>query len=92
MSNDVTESYNDATEGYRRARVAELAAEAAARGELEKRYGKVWSTDEMSKDFTVMGFLAPLVAVIRIADGQKGSLEFQHSPRFYFNFSPHEGR
>ena len=27
----------------------------------------------------------------RKSDGKKGSLEFQHSPRIYFNFSPHEG-
>ena len=27
-----------------------------------------------------------VVAVRRRADGVKGSLEFQHNPRFYFNF------
>jgi hypothetical protein len=30
--------------------------------------------------------MAPLVVVKRKADGKKGSLEFQGSPRFYFNF------
>ena len=34
----------------------------------------------------VIGFMAPLVVVRRKADGVKGSLEFQHQPRFYFNF------
>lgn len=36
--------------------------------------------------------MAPLVVVRRKADGVKGSLEFQHNPRFYFNFQPHEGK
>ena len=34
--------------------------------------------------------VAPFVVVRRKGDGKKGSLEFQHQPRFYFNFSPHE--
>jgi hypothetical protein len=29
------------------------------------------------------------VVVRRRSDGGKGSLEFQHQPRFYFNFQPH---
>jgi hypothetical protein len=39
----------------------------------------------------VVGFTAPYVVVRRRSDGKKGSLEFQHDPRFYFGFSPHEG-
>jgi hypothetical protein len=34
----------------------------------------------------------PLVVVRRKADGVKGSLEFQHNPRLYFTFRPHEGK
>ena len=37
----------------------------------------------------VIGFSAPLVVVSRKSDGQKGSLMFQASPRFYFGFEPH---
>jgi hypothetical protein len=40
----------------------------------------------MSEEFTVKGFAAPFVVVMRKSDGVVGSLEFQHSPRFYFNF------
>jgi hypothetical protein len=76
----------DETENYRRARLAELNAEAAARAELEQRHGQVWSTDELRADFQVIGFLAPLVTVKRKRDGRKGSLEFQGYPRFYFNW------
>jgi hypothetical protein len=35
--------------------------------------------------------MAPLVVVRRKADGVKGSLEFQHMPRYYFGFQPHQG-
>jgi len=47
---------------------------------------KRWDTQELARDFEVIGFLAPFVAVRRKADGVKGSLEFTHSPRWYFNF------
>jgi hypothetical protein len=33
------------------------------------------------------GFMAPFVIVTRKSDGAKGSLEFTHNPRFYFNFA-----
>ena len=50
----------------------------------------MWDTQELAQDFEVIGFLAPLVVVRRKADGVKGSLEFQHMPRIYFNWKPHE--
>jgi hypothetical protein len=80
---------SDPTESIRRERVAEINAAPGSREALEAQYGQVWSTDQLSEDFCVIGFMAPLVVVTRNADGKKGSLEFQHSPRFYFNFQPH---
>jgi hypothetical protein len=56
------------------------------RQQLEEKYGAVWNTKEVQQDFTVLSFLAPYVIVVRKSDGAKGRLEFQHSPRFYFNF------
>ena len=47
-----------------------------------------WSTDQLREEFVVHGFLAPFIAVTRKSDGAKGSMEFQHFPRFYFNFVP----
>lgn len=82
---------SDATESYRRQRVAEINAEPGSRQALEAVHGQVWDTSELSRDFNVTGFLAPFVVVRRKSDGVKGSLEFQHGPRFYFNFSPHNG-
>lgn len=81
----------DKTEGIRRNRLAEIngAVEShdtdAERKRLEAQYGKVWNTAELSAAFKIIGFAAPYVVVQRKADGLKGSLEFQHSPRFYFN-------
>jgi hypothetical protein len=80
---------HDPTEALRRERLAEINAEPGSRQALEARYGQVWDTQELSRDFEVEGFMAPLVVVRRKADGQRGSLEFQHQPRFYFSFSPH---
>src|ERR1017187_3339625 len=77
---------NDETEPIRRARLIEINAEPGSRKALEARYGKVWDTNELAADFQVIGFLAPFVVVRRTADGLKGSLEFQHDPRFFFNF------
>lgn len=76
----------DETEDFRRARQAELNAEAADRAKLEATHGKVWSTDQLREEFEVTGFMAPFVGVRRKSDGKKGSLEFQHMPRFYFNW------
>ena len=56
------------------------------REELEKQHGQVWNTKELQKDFTVQGFASPCVVVIRKSDGTKGTLEFIHQPRFYFDF------
>ena len=45
-----------------------------------------WTTDELRDLFTVHSFAAPFVLVTRRADGARGTLDFTHSPRFYFNF------
>jgi hypothetical protein len=58
----------------------------AERKRLQKIHGDVWNLQEVQESFTIHGFGAPFVAVTRKSDGIKGSLEFQHMPRFYFNF------
>lgn len=80
---------SDPTETIRRERVNEINATPGSREALENQYGQVWNTDQLSEDFEVLGFMAPLVVVRRKSDGRKGSLEFQHSPRIYFNYQPH---
>ncbi len=56
------------------------------RSELEKKYGQVYNTKELQEKFTVTGFMEPFTTVKRKSDNKVGSLEFQHMPRFYFNW------
>lgn len=79
---------SDPTEAKRREMVAEINAEPGSRQDLEARHGQVWNTSELQSEFEVIGFLAPVIVVRRRCDGIKGSLTFQHNPRFYFDFSP----
>ena len=80
----------DDTEQVRRDLVRQINGNPQIRESLERAYGQVWDTDELAQDFEVEGFAAPFVVVIRKADGVKGSLQFQHSPRFYYAFQPAE--
>jgi len=80
---------SDPTETIRRERLAEINIVPGSREYLEAKYGQVWDTDQLTEEFQAIGFMAPLVVVRRRSDGVKGSLEFQHSPRFYFTWQPH---
>jgi len=83
----------DETEGIRRTRLVEINSTVESqdgeteRKRLEAQHGQVWDTSQLSNDFEVLAFAAPFVVVRRKSDGRKGSLEFQHHPRFYFNFA-----
>lgn len=77
---------HDPTEPARRLMVGLINAEAAERAALEERHGQVWNTEELQRDFTVEGFLAPFVVVRRKRDGALGSMTFQHLPRYYWGF------
>jgi hypothetical protein len=74
---------DDPTENIRMA----MLASGHPQREAEKAERKL-TTDELRAEYEVIGFLAPFVAVRRKSDGQKGSMEFTHSPRLYFNFVP----
>ena len=84
----------DNTEDIRRDMVVTVAAAVESpspdleRARLETSHGKgnVWNTNELSEVFEVIGFMAPFCVVRRKSDGVKGSVMFQHSPRFYFGF------
>jgi hypothetical protein len=75
-------------ENFRRELARELNAEPKWRAALEAQHGQVWDVDELRRDFEVIGFLAPFVAVRRKSDGVVGCLTFQDVPRFYFRFLP----
>ena len=76
----------DALDQARVERLVQINSQPGNRDALEEAYGRVWDTAELAAEFEVLGFLAPFVIVRRRSDREKGSLEFQHNPRFYFNF------
>jgi hypothetical protein len=76
----------DPTETIRRALVSEINAEPGSRESLEAKYGKVWDTQELQEEFEVLGFMAPFCVVRKKKTMKLGSVSFQHSPRFYFDF------
>jgi len=44
------------------------------------------TTAEMQEQYKVMGFALNMCIVERKSDGVKGTLDFDHSPRLYYNF------
>ena len=81
----------DPTEDIRRAMVSDINRDPNEREALEAKYGQVWDTQQLGKDFEVKGFMAPFINVTRKSDGATGSMMFQHSPRYYFNFQENNG-
>ena len=80
---------NDETETIRRLQLAEINSQPGSREALEAKHGQVWDTRQLGEDFVVEGFMAPYCIVRRKLDGQRGSLMFQHQPRFFFGFEPY---
>lgn len=56
--------------------------------ELEKKHGVVYNTEELQQNYIVHSFLAPFILCTRKSDGVRGTLQFTHDPRFYFDFKP----
>lgn len=88
MCENMTYTEYNTLEQQRREHLAAINNNAADRDELERRYGAVYDTAQLTDAFEVSNFLAPFVLCRRKSDGVRGSLEFQHSPRYYFNFQP----
>jgi hypothetical protein len=76
----------DPTENIRRRMVGAINSNPGERELLETEYGQVWDTQQLTEDFEVEGFMAPFVVVTRKEDGVRGTLTFQHMPRFYWGF------
>ena len=56
---------------------------------MDTQENKTWTTTELQQDFSVEGFGSGIVVVRRHSDNVRGSLDFTHSPRTYFNFVEH---
>jgi len=81
---------SDRTVAIRMRLQAVINAQPGSREALEAEHGQVWDANQLGEDFDVIGFAAPIVAVCRKSDGQRGSLFFQATPRFYFAFKAHQ--
>lgn len=54
---------------------------------LEQLHNPVWNNEELLNVFEVSHFEPPYVHVIKKDDGQRGTVMFVDTPRFYFSFS-----
>lgn len=59
-----------------------------ARAALEQAYERVWNEEEFAAQFVPEGFDAPYVHVLDTQSGQRGTVMYLDSPRFYFLFNP----
>ena len=84
---------DDPTEPIRRQMIAEeRLAGPLSKEALEAAVGRLWTTDELTAEFEVRGFLAPFCVVRRHADGQVGSLRFSFASdgqRYYHSWEEH---
>lgn len=83
-----TEEEQREAEEIRMRQLAEINADPGSREALEAQHGTVYDTQQLVEHFDVLGFLAPYIVCVRKSDGVQGSMQFQHHPRFYFNFEP----
>ena len=58
----------DETEGIRRILKTVVNDNFSERTDLEREFGAVWNTEELSRDFEVKGFMAPFVVVKHKSD------------------------
>lgn len=77
---------SEAIIGIRRSMAYEINSAPKNREQLEAKHGQVWSADEVAAEFEIVVFATPFAVVTRKADGKKGSLTFQDSPRLYWDF------
>lgn len=80
----------DQTENIRKEIITEVNSQITSenpeieRKRLAEKYGQVWNTAEVANDFEIEGFMAPFIIAKNKKTGKRGSLMFQHCPRFYF--------
>lgn len=53
---------------------------------LEARFGRVWTEEELLREFRVMGYMQPFVNVERLDSGLRGVLRCTKDLRFYFDW------
>lgn len=65
---------------------------AKSREELESLYGRVWSMQDVAKEFVITPIIGNTVVVRRKVDNAVGTLEYQEGPPcLYFDFKQQAG-
>ena len=64
----------------------EINANAKSREVLAAEFGSVYNTNELMEHYEIISFAAPFVYGVDRATKKKGTLIFQHNPRFYHSF------
>lgn len=80
----------ESTDSLREKLVLEINSNPKNRENMEDVYGEIWDTKELSRDFEVFQFLSPFVLVRNKDTSEVGTIMFQHKPRFYFSWKPHD--
>ena len=78
----------DITEARQRQLITEMPRKLVAELEAGR---PVWDHVEAPEVFTFLWFAAPIVGVVKKDTGERGSIMFTHSPRYYFGWEP-EGK
>lgn len=55
---------------------------------LEQTYSAVWSETDFAHTFSLIETTPPYVSVVNKETGQRGTLLYVDTPRFYFLFNP----
>lgn len=53
---------------------------------IQEEGGECWSTEEVTQEFDILGFMAPFCTAVRMETGKKGTLAFVHRPRIYYGW------
>ncbi len=53
---------------------------------IQEDGGECWTTEEVTQEFEILGFLAPFCTAKKRDTGEKGTLTFIHRPRIYYGW------
>lgn len=73
-------------EAIRRVMLEAINIVPGSREALEAEHGQVWDTEQLRAEFEATRFAAPIIFLRRRSDSQKGTMLFQHHPRFYWGW------
>jgi len=76
----------------RKRRKVTIAQPAKTRSELEALHGRIWTVQEVARDFVITAIIGQTVVVRRKADDLVGTLRYQQGPPLlYYDFVPQAG-